>query len=523
MTAALSFAVLIPLGWLQYRWISELAEASEARGRADLRAALERIGDEMDRAVVRTHGAIVGRRGPIGERIAEVRDDQDGLPLGRVLVIEFDGGWSAQRWSSESEALVPADVPAWWLSRHHRTGPIHPDPLAVIGPLHTGRERHPPPGAGPPPGPTIVAEIDSQRMREEFLPKLLTRQFGPALLREYSVRIIRRDQPEVVIHLSGETAWQGEPDVSIPIIRGIRRLGPPGRGPGPDRPPPIPIESSEGIWLVQAKHVEGGIGVVFARTRARNLAVSLVTLALLGTAILLLTRTAKKDRELANLRMEFTAGVSHELRSPLAVIVSAGENLASGIVKDAERVKEYGEMVRDQGGRLNTMVDQVLRFSALESAGEPLELRSVEASGAVRAVEAEIRQLVQRESISLTIEHADGAVRADGQALHAALRNLAENAIRHGGDGKWLRIAIQPGEGVVKFLFEDKGPGIAARDLSHIFEPFYRGAGSRAKQLRGSGLGLALVSRIAAAHGGRVTAENCAGGGARFVLTLPAA
>jgi signal transduction histidine kinase len=104
----------------------------------------------------------------------------------------------------------------------------------------------------------------------------------------------------------------------------------------------------------------------------------------------------------------------------------------------------------------------------------------------------------------------------DAAALHAALRNLVENALRHGG-GKWVGVRAEKGV----FTVEDRGPGISPADLPHLFDAFYRGVDSRAQQRKGSGLGLALVDRIARAHGGTVKVSNKPDGGARFTLTIP--
>jgi signal transduction histidine kinase len=101
----------------------------------------------------------------------------------------------------------------------------------------------------------------------------------------------------------------------------------------------------------------------------------------------------------------------------------------------------------------------------------------------------------------------------------SAVTNLIANAARHGGSGKWVRVrAYSSGDSVV-FEVADRGPGIAARDLRHVFKPFYRGKG--AAKTKGSGLGLHLVQRIAAAHGGSVSVESSTGAGAAIRIRLP--
>jgi signal transduction histidine kinase len=259
---------------------------------------------------------------------------------------------------------------------------------------------------------------------------------------------------------------------------------------------------------------------VVGRTRRRNLIVSGVTLLFLALAIAAVSYALRRSQRLARLQLEFTAGVSHELRTPLAVIVSAGDNLAGGYVRDPLKVREYGALVRDEGTRLTGMVDQVLRFSEFEAERLPMEKRAVLVSDVMENVEREMRPVAERQGCEWESSYENATLSADGPALHVAVRNLVENALRHGG-GKWISVRGGKQGTEIVFTVEDRGPGIAPADMPHLFDPFYRGVESRARQRKGSGLGLALVDRIARAHGGSVTASNKPDGGARFTVRIP--
>ena len=117
-------------------------------------------------------------------------------------------------------------------------------------------------------------------------------------------------------------------------------------------------------------------------------------------------------------------------------------------------------------------------------------------------------------------------VMADEGALRRALQNLVTNALKYGAAGRWIGIeakrAAHKGIDEVHLTVSDRGPGIDAADLAHIFEPFYRGTPARDRQIHGNGLGLSLVRRIAEAHDGRVTVKSVAGQGASFTIALPA-
>jgi signal transduction histidine kinase len=483
-----ALAALLPLAWLQYRWISEVSEAEEQRRAVALRVTLERIAVETDRAAGLLHAAVfgpAGRRGvPLEDRLAAYQPDDDDLPVRRILRFTEDNGrWRAEAWDPAAQRLVPVETPAWWSPGIRRNGPIVADPPALLGDL----------GA-------VAVELDGDRIRNDFLPRLLQRYTGNGYLEDFTFRIVPVADPPAGDARVGlfRRPLRGRL-AELPAFRKKGRLF----GAAP--------EGADGIWRLEASHQSGALSTVAARTRTRNLAVSGVTLLFLAGALLALGHALRRAQRLAAMQLEFTAGVSHELRTPLAVIVSAGDNLAGGYVADPAKVREYGALVRDEGTRLTGMVDQVLRFSQFESGRVPLTKHPVTLSSVLATLE--------REGIPFTAAAEDATFPADAAALHVALRNLLENAVRHGG-GQQITVRASKQGATVEFAVEDRGPGIAPADLPHLFEPFYRGAASRAEQRKGSGLGLALVDRVARAHGGSVRAENVPGG-ARFTLTLP--
>jgi two-component system OmpR family sensor kinase len=167
--------------------------------------------------------------------------------------------------------------------------------------------------------------------------------------------------------------------------------------------------------------------------------------------------------------------------------------------------------------RLTDLVDEVLAFSGMEAAHstEPADVASVirEAVAECDGIAAE-----RRVAIESVVDDSLPTVECAPAAATRAVHNLIANAIRHGGDGGWVGVRASAQNGDVIITVADRGPGIVAADLPHLFEPFYRGRNS---QVRGSGLGLAIVDRVARTHGGSVTAANRVEGGAEFRLRLP--
>jgi signal transduction histidine kinase len=219
--------------------------------------------------------------------------------------------------------------------------------------------------------------------------------------------------------------------------------------------------------------------------------------------------------------------VSHELRTPLAVIRSAAQNLSAGVVDEPGQAKRYGELIENEGRRLTDMVEEVLEFAGLSGNRRALALRSVDlawlAQDVVDSHAATLTSLGITTEVTWTPDVP--MVVADEEAIRRALNNLVGNAIKYAADGHSLTIHLSRrtggGRDEVAIAVSDRGQGIAAEDLPHIFEPFYRGRDVVRRQVHGNGLGLSLVSRIAEAHGGSIDVQSTPGTGATFTLRLP--
>ena len=226
--------------------------------------------------------------------------------------------------------------------------------------------------------------------------------------------------------------------------------------------------------------------------------------------------------------MEFVAGVSHELRTPVAVIRSASENLAQGVVS-GDRVKRYGQLLEGEARRLGEMVERVLQYAGIES-GLGFGTRAPLAPSEIieTAIESALPLVGPGEvKVQREIPPDLPPVLGDAAALRSAVQNLIANAVKYGGRDRWVGIKAQHARerqrSEVRITVSDHGAGIPAAELPHIFDPFYRGADAIERQIHGNGLGLSLVKRIVAAHGGRVTVATRTGVGSSFTISLPCA
>jgi signal transduction histidine kinase len=166
------------------------------------------------------------------------------------------------------------------------------------------------------------------------------------------------------------------------------------------------------------------------------------------------------------------------------------------------------------------MIGQVLAYGGMESRRK-LPHIPVDVANVIDEAISACRWMADEQSIAIetNVDHALPLVDGDAASLARAVQNLIANAIRHGAEGKWVAIRASAEDHSVAISVEDRGAGIAARDLPHLFEPFYRGRG--ADRVRGSGLGLTIVKQIALAHGGSVSVDKRRDGGAIFTLRLP--
>jgi signal transduction histidine kinase len=280
-------------------------------------------------------------------------------------------------------------------------------------------------------------------------------------------------------------------------------------------------------WQLVVQDPAGSVDVGVAQWRRRNLAISFGLLAILAGTMVLLFSVARRAERLAKLQMEFVAGVSHELCTPLAVINSAAENIVDGVVEGAAQVQQYGAMIREQGRRLERLVDEVLLFAAGRFGRSGYDLRPTEVvpilEQSLAASEAMLRDA------GFTFQKEIGPqlpfVIADSEALSKCVENLVSNAMKYSGENRWVALravcATRQGLPEVQISVEDRGIGISPADLLHVFEPFYRAQSVRDGQIRGVGLGLYLVKRMMEAMGGHVSVSSRPFKGSVFTLHLP--
>lgn len=397
-----------------------------------------------------------------------------------------------------------------------------------------------------------IVELDRKVLQEHVFPELAERYFSGSEARDYEVAVVAASGASLIYSSDSGFGQPGgpAPDGNMPIFgpprgMGQRRIGPgfspPPHGPGashhervengfgsPVRIVMVAGGDANNDWQLLVRHRKGSLEAVVAGIRRRNLAISFSVLLVLAAGIGIIVISSQRARVLARLQMDFVAAVSHELRTPLAVISSAAENIADGVVAGKEQLIQYGAEIKNQSRQLMQLVEEILLFAATKNKRHPYNLRPLRVADVIESALKDTAGLIESAGVTVEQEIAPNLppIIGDLPALSHCLQNLITNAVKYGGEARWMRIKAGVHEQAghfdeVQISVEDKGLGIGTGDLRRIFEPFYRSRTVAAAQIHGTGLGLSLARDIASSMGGRLTVASEPGKGSCFTLYLP--
>jgi len=227
-------------------------------------------------------------------------------------------------------------------------------------------------------------------------------------------------------------------------------------------------------------------------------------------------------RRLETVRSDFVANVSHELKTPLTSIKGFVETLLEGALDDKENNRNFLKIIYDHAERLNSLVDDLLSLSHLESKEITLNKKSFNLSSQLEGVISGFKSQLKKMGIDIKNELPAGiAINADKDRIEQVFTNLIDNAIKFNKEKGSIRIYVQEVNGKIKVFVEDLGIGIPEKDIPRIFERFYRVDKARSRELGGTGLGLSIVKHIVELHGGSVGVESTEGLGSKFWFILP--
>lgn len=254
----------------------------------------------------------------------------------------------------------------------------------------------------------------------------------------------------------------------------------------------------------------------------RNLAVLGATVLFLLGALVFMFVTAQRERELAVRQAGFLANVTHELKTPLAVMQAAGENLSDGRVEDKNRLSSYGQHIYNESLRLRRMIEKLLDVAKTDSGKRSLQPVMKDVNELVDKYVGENRQIFESNGVKVRLEKENGLapVMLDEESFLTVLGNLVENAIKYSNQ-PYVDIRTVRDKQYVRIDVQDWGPGIPKKDQKYIFDKFFRVEDHMTANTKGHGLGLSIVKDLMELNNGYVTLKSEQGRGATFSLYFP--
>ncbi|MEO8029141.1 MAG: HAMP domain-containing sensor histidine kinase, partial [Bryobacteraceae bacterium] len=276
-------------------------------------------------------------------------------------------------------------------------------------------------------------------------------------------------------------------------------------------------------WTLYVDSV-GSVDEAGALSRQRFLVLGIsivVVFLILGTYFI--ARAIRRETETLRMQSDFVSAVSHEFRSPLTSMRQLSEILALGRVPSEERRQLYYETLVKESTRLQRLIETLLNFGKMEAGARQYRFEELDASQLVRRVVSEIEPQIAGSGRHIEVHGADAGcmIDADPDAIGVALRNLVDNALKYspGCPTVWVDWKIQKEH--IAIEVRDRGRGIADSERKAIFRKFVRGTAAAETNVKGSGIGLAMVRHIVAAHGGEITLASQPGEGSAFTMLLP--
>lgn len=284
-----------------------------------------------------------------------------------------------------------------------------------------------------------------------------------------------------------------------------------------------PYEQHREIWGLRTNYGPQPIAEIVSASTRPQMALMVVLALAMGLGVFLVAGAAAREVRVAELKSNFVASVSHDLKTPLALIQLFAETLELGRVRTPERAQEYYRIINGEAKKLTRLIENILDFSRMEAGLRPYRMEPADISESVKKVLARMETQFEQGHFTVRTNFEPNLPRilADEGAAEQAVENLLANAMKYSGESRNIDVSATRHNGHIVISVTDHGIGITWREQGRIFRKFYRVQRELSGGPQGTGLGLAIVDHTMRGHGGFVRVESEPEHGSTFSLHFP--
>lgn len=361
----------------------------------------------------------------------------------------------------------------------------------------------------------VALVVDAETLRNQFLPGLVRQRLaaieGPIGFPPLQARLI--DDAGVTLLGRDGTKDAFVDERSFPLVFFDKEL----------MEYTAPYEERREIWKLHTGYGAQTIPEIVSANTRPQMALMIVLALVMGCGVFFVAGAAAREVRVAELKTNFVASVSHDLKTPLALIQLFAETLELGRVRKPERAVEYYRIINGEAKKLTRLIENILDFSKMEAGLRPYRMAPADVGDLTTEVLGRMEnQFSQGQfKIATRVEPALPRVLADGDAVEQAVENLLNNAMKYSGDAREIEVDVRRRDEHVVVSVADRGLGIPRREQKKIFRKFYRIESELGGGPQGCGLGLAIVDHTMRGHGGFVRVESEPDHGSTFTLHFP--
>ncbi len=361
----------------------------------------------------------------------------------------------------------------------------------------------------------VALRVDAERLRKTFIPQLVAKRLakieGPSGFPSLNVTVLDNNE-RVIFPVGGRAPTRFVDERTFPLVfyePDLTQL---------IAPTSVTVET----WHVRTGYGEQSIPeIIAARARPQRLMMGVLA-AVMAIGVFFVTRAAAREVRLAELKSNFVSSVSHDLKTPLALIQLFAETLELGRLKNTERATEYYRIINSEARKLTRLINNLLDFSRIEAGLRQYRVEHTDLTEVTQRVLDSLESQFRHNQFTVTSKmHPPVPVLIDAEATEQAIENLISNAMKYSPEHRDIIVSVdrQDGYGVIRVT--DRGIGVPGRLQSKIFRKFYRIQTDAGSGPQGTGLGLAIVDHVLRGHGGFVDVDSEPGRGSTFTLHFP--